>query len=193
MISSWTRFSLFFVKGGLVFGKNIMFRILIFSLSVYYAGCREPAERVIYRDYPVEFDDVQDQMEVIGDPEIILGIFEEQLFTELHNDDEVPIVYGLQGGTWLHLSIRVFGLRSDGEIDVSLTNNQHTLGEVNYLLRLVRSAEGFLEAYDIPVPVTPPNDMDLSSIFGEKYTITIGFASGEKSASANANVVLIDG
>ncbi len=62
--------------------------------------------------------------------------------------DEVPVIHGFQGGTWIHLSVRVTGLPSDGMIEASLGD----VGSIRYGLKLTRSPEGFLEAYDIPIP-----------------------------------------
>ncbi len=157
------------------------------------SGCGEVTERIVYRDHPVDFDQTDERLDVVGDPGLVLGLFEEQLFSELSDGDDVAIVYGLQGGTWLHLSMRVFGIRPDGQISVSLANDVTELGAVAYPLRLTRSAEGFLEAYDIPIPVNPPDGEELSILFGQRYTIVISFESGEVSATASIDVVLIDG
>ena len=152
-------------------------------------GCGEVIEKTVYRDHPVELDVTGDEQTVIGDPEVVLGLFEEQLFDELVDGQQVAIVYGLQGGTWVHLSLRVFGMRPDGEISATLGD----LASIGYPLKLVRTAEGFLEVYDVPIPVNPPDGMPLSVLFGQTYTLTVTFASGEVSTAAEVRIVLVDG
>ena len=140
-------------------------------------------------DFPVEFTDVAGEGEWTGEKEMVLGIYEEQLFRTLHDGDAVHIINGLQGGTWVHLSIRISGLPRVGVVKVELGEN---VGAIEYNLKLVRTAEGFLEAYDIPVPV-PFIGEELEALYGQTVSLKVSFTAAEQSVEAENQVVLEKG
>lgn len=165
-----------------------MKRLLIVSV-VLIAGCSESAaERIIYQDPPVVFDQEDYNRSVAGEPGLTLGIYEEQLFRELTQDADVPVIHGSQGGTWVHLSIRVTGMPADGLIAASLGD----VGSIRYGLKLTRSPEGFLEAFDIPVPVRVPDD-ELEALFGTKLTLSVSFTVDDEVVEASLPVTLVEG
>ncbi len=155
---------------------------------VALCSCGEPEIRTIYKDHPVEFEDRAVLEEQLGDPELLLGVFEEQLFRTIEEGDDVAIIQGFQGGTWVHLSIQVKALPADGLIEASLGD----LGEIRYGLKLARTPEGFLEAYDIPIPVRRTEE-ELLDIYGRDYQLEVTFKSGGKEVSQSINVVLVEG
>ena len=162
---------------------------IVLGVLLQIMGCGDTEEYIVYRDRPVEFDERDQDTNIGGEPEVIIGLFDEQLFDELADGDDVPIVYGLQGGTWLHISVRVFGIHPDGEITVSLSD----LATIEYPIQLIRTVEGFFEVYDVPIPVEPPDGQDLTDLFGQEYTLTVSYSSKDLSASATVKIILIDG
>jgi len=152
------------------------------SLSACY-------EEIIYMDFPVQFTDVGGSSEWLGEKEMVLGVYEEQLFRGLGDGDAVHIINGLQGGTWVHLSVRVTGLPRAGVINVVLGED---IGAIEYNIKLVRTAEGFLEAYDIPVPVPFEGD-ELEALFGQTVVLKVSFSAEGQSVSAESLVVLEQG
>jgi len=158
------------------------------AAAALVAGCGDTVEHVVYRDYPVEYDEQDDLNDVVGDPELQLGVFSEQLFRGLNEGDEIAIVHGFQGGTWVHLSIRAFGVLADGEIDAKLGD----IGQIRFPLRLTRSAEGFLEAYDLPIPVNPA-DGNLDQFYGQTVELSVRFVAGETTIEKSIHVVLVSG
>ncbi len=158
-------------------------------LLLLVGGCSDaPVERIVYQDPAVVFDQDDYNQAVAGDPGITLGIYEEQLFRELHSGDDVPVIHGSQGGTWVHLSIRVTGLPSDGLIAASLGD----VGSIRYGLKLTRSPEGFLEAFDIPVPVRVGGE-ELEALFGTTLTLTVSFKVDDVEVEATMPVKLVEG
>jgi hypothetical protein len=158
-------------------------------LLLFAVGCSESAvERIVYEDPAVVFDQEDYDQAAQGDPGITLGIYEEQLFRELTAGDDVPVIHGSQGGTWVHLSIRVTGLPADGLIAASLGD----VGSIRYGLKLTRSPDGFLEAFDIPVPVRVSED-ELDALFGTQLTLTVSFKVDDITVEASMPVTLAEG
>ena len=167
--------------------------LLLIGLGLFagsLVACSEPpvTERIEYRDPPVVFDQEDYNEMTTGEPGITLGIYEEQLFRDLEENDDVPVINGSQGGTWVHLSIRVTGVRADGLISASLGD----VGSIRYGLKLTRSPEGFLEAYDIPVPVRVSED-ELDRLLGTTLPLTVSFTVDEEVLEATLPVTLVEG
>ena len=171
-------------------GKHLGFRSPFVVVAVLLASVIPCCEtRTTYEDFPVEFDDPLGQDVIFGDPAIFPGTNEEQLFSEIEDGDTVYIIHGFQGGTWVHLSIRVTGLPSVGNIVASLGIN---VGEIAYDIKLIRTAEGYLEAYDIPIPIPFEGD-ELETLYGQEATLTVSFTTAAGAASATRVVILGDG
>lgn len=134
------------------------------------------------------FDQEDYDNAVTGEPGLTLGIYEEQLFRELDDGADVPVIHGSQGGTWVHLSIRVTGLPADGLISATLGE----VGSIRYGLKLTRSPEGFLEAFDIPVPVRVPED-ELEGLFGTTLELHVSFTVDDTTVEARLPVKLVEG
>lgn len=160
--------------------------VLIFALCAG-SGCGETVYDDVYLDHPVEFDDDGSEI-VVGEKFMTMGIFEEQLFREIEEGDDVPIIHGFQGGTWIHLSLRIGGMPPDGRVTVELGD----LGEISYGQRLARTPEGFLEVYDIPVPVRLPED-ELELLYGQELDLKAEFSSGTDTVSSVLKVVVVEG
>jgi len=146
-------------------------------------------EEIVYRDFPVEFSDVNEREAGPGEKNMALGVYEEESFREIDEGDSLPIINGLQGGTWVHLSVRVSGLPRSGNIAVQLGNG---IGSVEYSLKLLRTAEGFLEAYDIPIPV-PFEGEELEALFGTTVSIKVEYSADSGAVTAETLVVLEKG
>ncbi len=149
-------------------------------------GCQE---RVVYRDHDVEFNEAGSERFWSGQPELIPGLHKEQLFVPLANGDGLGIIHGLQGGTWIHLSVRIGGMPKYGTIGADLGAE---VGAIEYKIKLVRTAEGFLEAYDIPIPIKREGAA-LDALFGSKAVLDVRFSAGDKKVEAKRDVVLEKG
>ncbi len=146
-------------------------------------------EVIIYKDYPVVYDDPFGDDLIVGDPAIFPGTNHEQLFEELKDGDDCHIIYGFQGGIWVHLSIRVTGMPSSGTVFASLGTD---VGEIQYDLKLMRTAEGFLEAYDIPIPINADEET-IEALYGSEATLTVRFTTEAGEIEAVRNVILEEG
>ena len=162
--------------------------------ALLLAGCGE-SYAPYYTDVAMERDVDPDAIDFDGDPWLIPGVYEEQLFSEVETGGEMHIIHGFKGGVGVHLSIRVNGMRSLGRIKAGL-GEDNAIGETQYDLRLSRTAEGFLEAYDIPIPISYRGD-DLAgyleSLYGERQPLNITFRVQDRSVSAEREIVLEPG
>jgi len=159
--------------------------LTIALLTLWTGGCVD--YNVVYQDLPVEFEE-EEQTQITDELSIAMGLYEEQLFRELGDSDEVPVIHGFQGGTWVHLSIRVTGMPPDGMIRASLGE----VGQIRYGIKLTRSPEGFLEAYDIPVPV-PLTEADLELFYGQEVTLKAEFSANGEAVAAELKIVIVEG
>jgi hypothetical protein len=143
-------------------------------------GCGE--REVIYQDREVFFDYDPDEAQASMEKTIQVGVYEEQLFRSIEAQDELHIVAGFQGGIWAHISLRVTGLRSRGRIEARLSLGEDgsgaVVGETGFPIKLVRTAEGFLEAYDIPIPVGDRGSAmaDVAQYFGRPALLTVRYS-----------------
>ena len=162
-----------------------MLAVMALSMSMV-GGCDHV---IIYKDYPVVFDDPFGQDQIVGDPALFPGTNHEQLFEEIRDGDDCHIIYGFQGGIWIHLSIRVTGMARSGTIYASLGD---AIGEVEYDMQLMRTAEGFLEAYDIPIPINADEET-VEGLYGTKTTLTVRYTTEDGEIEAVREVTLEEG
>jgi hypothetical protein len=159
---------------------------LLFGLAALLASCDEV---IIYQDHPVVFDDPFGEDLIVGDPGIFPGTNHEQLFEELLDGDDCYIIYGFQGGIWVHLSIRVTGLPSSGTVFASLGTS---IGEIEYDLKLMRTADGFLEAYDIPIPINADEET-IEALYGTEAILRVRYTTDAGEIEAVRKVILGEG
>lgn len=164
-------------------------RLLLLSLVVLCA-CGAQEGEPIYMDYPVEFDG--DGLEE-AEPMLTAGVYREPAFIPLEPGDPMEVINGFQGGTWIHLSVRAVGVRSDGLIRASLLGDQgQELSQIRYGLKLARTPEGHLEAYDIPLPMRY-SDEELEGLFGQTARLQVEFEAAGESVNVDMDVVIADG
>lgn len=114
--------------------------------------------------------------EVIGEFSLALGIYEEQLFNTLEHGDEIPVVNGFQGGTWIMPALRCTGVTETVSLEAELVlENGEVLGQVDsFDSRLDRTPAGSLDANAVPVPVNREDpSLPLDDIFGQTATFRI--------------------
>jgi hypothetical protein len=145
-------------------------------------ACGEPVAPV-YSDVPTVALTEDDELRAGEQVSITAGVLNEQLFNELEAGDPLHIINGFQGGTWVHVSIRVTGMRSRGRIDASLGEG---VGETAFELKLIRTAQGFMEAHDIPIPVRG----DVDDLVGQEAVLQLTYTSREEVIDLALPVVL---
>jgi hypothetical protein len=153
-----------------------------FAVLVALNACGEvPAP--IYRDVPTVALTEDDERHVGEEKTLTAGVLNEQLFDAVKAGDALHIINGFQGGTWVHISVRITGMRSRGRIVASLGE---AVGETAFELKLIRTAQGFMEAHDIPIPVRG----DIDDLIGRDATLHITYTSREEALDLELPVVL---
>jgi hypothetical protein len=165
-------------------------RLLLLAVVCGLWGCGGQEAETIYMDYPVEFDG-DGQVEV--DPMLTAGVYLEPTFVPLEAGDPMEVINGFQGGTWIHLSVRAVGVRADGLIRASLTTQGgQELSQIRYGLKLGRTPEGTLDAYDIPLPMRY-SDQELEALFGQTARLEVEFTASGETVNVDMQVVIADG
>lgn len=159
-------------------------------------GCN-PDETVLLVDPPVDYGD-EDIGVVTGDPELDLGVYEEQLYTPIGEGDELRILFGSQGGTWVMPAVRAQGLNLEVDVAATLTTaEEEVVGETRGTQRLVLATDGWFEIQALPVPVRheAPNEAEpIDDLYGVEATlrVTLTDPAGTE-ATASVDIVLGEG
>ncbi len=136
-------------------------------------GC---VEEVTYVDPAVTFSDVG-IFEVTGDPGVTLGLYTEQFFVELESGDELPIIFGFQGGTGVMPALRTTGFHFDCRVSGAVvTEGGERVGFlIDSPVRLDRTPDGTLDVESMPIPIahlsTPEEPID--DLYGQPATLEV--------------------
>ena len=152
-------------------------RIVAFAwLAVACGGEDKPGEvKTIYRDLPVDLEDTEWTPPIEGDPGLTVGVTEDQLFRELADGDDAPIIEGFQGGYWVHVAVRAVGVGRSGSIEGRLTikGEDDPVGSLRADLKLVLTREGFSERPQVPISLTEDWQKRFSDLFGKSGAIRV--------------------
>ena len=116
---------------------------------------------------------------VEGEPTLIIGVTEDQLFRELLDGEDAPVVEGFQGGRWVHISLRATGVGIRGSLVGTLHMGDELVGELSEDLRLVPTREGFAERTQVPIALKEAWQLKFEQLFGETGIITVAFTDTE--------------
>jgi hypothetical protein len=153
-----------------------------FAVLIALNACGE-APAPIYSDVPTVALTEDDERRAGEERSLTAGVLNEQLFNVIEAGDPLHIINGFQGGTWVHISVRVTGMRSRGRIEASLGE---AVGETAFELKLIRTAQGFMEAHDIPIPVRG----DVDDLVGRDAILHITYTSRDEAIDLDLPVVL---
>ncbi len=166
---------------------------LLVCLFAALPGCRT---EILWIDPPYSYDVVQRGCG--GELGLTLGMYEEQIYNDFSELAELPIVDGLQGGTWCMPAVRTFGLKNPVKLKATVTT---TAGEVVGRtvvanLRLVLSPDGACEVLALPIPIQHPADpkAPVTDLFGvgARIEVEVRGADGQV-GKLGADVTLIQG
>ncbi len=124
----------------------------------------------------------------VGDPSLVVGVVRDGRFEPCEAGQDLPILNGFQGGRWIHIALRVTGVRNRGRVQLGVAG----VGEASYDIKLVRRGD-FLEVFDLPIPVgrTPRLDDDqIDALAGENAHLVVSFTVGETRMSQEHDLVL---
>lgn len=170
----------------------VVLAVLISSLT---ASC---VEEILLIDPAVTFSESNEPV-VTGEISLTLGMYQEQFFEPLNEGDELPIIFGLQGGTWVMPAIRCTGMAVSVEVTASVVTESGE--EVGVLpsdgMRLLPQPDGSLHIEAIPIPIGHPgtaSNQPIDDLYGQNAVLTISVLdSGGRRAEAHIDLVLTSG
>mgnify|MGYP001449384144 FL=1 len=124
----------------------------------------------------------------IGDPSLVVGIVRDGRFEPFQAGQDLPILNGFQGGRWIHVALRVTGVRNRGRVQLGVAG----VGEASYDIKLVRRGD-FLEVFDLPIPVgrSPRLDDDqIDALAGDSAHLVVSFTVGQTRLAQDHDLVL---
>ncbi len=151
-------------------------RLLWATLTL--AGCGEDPGTVL-RDHPVDLRNTEWAPPVEGDPTLIIGVTEDQLFRELSDGAEAPVIEGFQGGRWVHMSLRATGVGIRGSLVGTLALGDEIVGELSEDLKLVPTREGFAERTQVPIALKEAWQLKFEDLFDQAGSIAVAFTDTE--------------
>ena len=151
------------------------------------AGCGEetpaadPEDKIVYRDTPVDLEDTEWTPPIEGDPALTVGVTEDQLFRELVDGDDAPIIEGFQGGFWVHISLRTTGLGRSGRIDGRLVvdDEDDPVGKLAADLRMTPTREGFFERSQVPIALGEAWQEHFADLYDRAGRIEVSYTDEE--------------
>lgn len=130
------------------------------ALSILCAGCDMGTE-IRYVDPAIVIDESYFIEPVKGDPTVLLGLYEEQLFDGLEEGEELPVVWGLQGGHWTMPCIRTVGIASRATVDCTvIMDDGEMVGKTKAKTNFFLTASGYLEYQSFPIPIEHEADAE---------------------------------
>ncbi|MBK6516745.1 MAG: hypothetical protein IPM79_21240 [Polyangiaceae bacterium] len=171
-------------------------RVRFVLCALLLAGC----DRVVgfrWVDPDIEVgDDGPDP--ISGDPQLALGFYVEQLLEPLAEGDGLPVVYGLQGGTWTMPAVRTTGIANIATVSCDVvTEGGEQVGVVETRQIFVRATDGWFEVQAFPIPIVheaPNQAASIEDLYGVKATLSCTVSDDQDhEASQTRGVILVEG
>lgn len=128
------------------------------ALSVTMTSCTDVVTVPV--DPDVDYGDPPTYVPT-GEPELELGVYEEQLYFRLMEAGECPYKSRPQGGTWAHLAIRARGVGMEARFEVVFEHiDGRHIGSTATHESLALSPDGWIEVQSFPVPIDNAPSVD---------------------------------
>ena len=145
-------------------------------LALAWPGLACDAEPELrYVDPPVKLAAVHGVEPVAGDPAVEIGFYAGQVFAPLAEGGDLPVIHGLQGGTWTMPAMRLTGIGSPATVMCLVTTDGgEAVGRANALARFFASPGGALEIQFFPIEIrhaAPAETSPIDDLYGQKATL----------------------
>jgi len=153
---------------------------------------------VVYVD-PPGVERAQGGPLVEGEPYVELGIYHEQLYEQLIEGSEAPIVYGLQGGTWTHPAIRTEGIAPQATVTCTVTTSEddELVGTSQAFSQFFVTPQAQYQVQSFPIPIVHTHadkGPGIEDLFGQEATLECSVMDEDDRASeASVTVTLSQG
>lgn len=133
-----------------------------------------------------------------GPPSAELGFYFTDDYTTFGEGDGLPVVNGLQGGTWTMPVIRTQNLGSFSvvECDVTMVESGEVVGFMSAKTKFFLSPDGFYEALNVPIPVyhAGSEGAPIDDLFDKMATVACSVTDkDERMASFELDLMLVKG
>ena len=165
---------------------------LLAAAGVVFSACDV---EIVYIDPPVKLVSETADMPV-GPPELELGFYEGGVYRPLEAGSELPVVHGLQGGTWTMPAVRTRGLGTYAELICRLvTASGEQVGYVGAKTKFYFNGAGHLEVANFPIPVFHPDRPQdaITDLYDMEATLTCTLENGEDAAAFEVALVISEG
>jgi hypothetical protein len=157
-------------------------------------GCGGGARRV-FSDLPLVVDGEQPAIPDGVAASLQIGHEDEEgAFVEFTDGGPMPVIRGPQGGRWLHLVLRAYAMRREGQVNVALRRDGpqgELVAAAAHRILLSPTFEGFIEARDVPVAV-PLSDSDIAALDGQPAHLHIEYEAADRRAEVDVALVFDD-
>ena len=163
---------------------------LVLTMCIF--GCDV---EIIYIDPPIHLI-AAPSAEPTGPPHLELGVYEGTRYTRLEDGASLPVVNGLQGGTWTMPAVRTQGLGAYAELTCALeTDAGERVGYVSAKTKFFFNGAGSLEVGNFPIPVYHPDRPHdtIEDLFGVEATLSCSLVNDVDEAHFQARVIISDG
>lgn len=154
------------------------------------SACVQEEVRVetVRRDLPVDQDDREWAPPAAGPPHLVVGVREDEGFRELEDGDALIIERGMQGGRWVHISLRTTGLRRAVTCVAALSVEAHgaPVGALEAALRLKATREGPMEAPQVPVPLEAEWEERVPDLLGRPGRLDVALSDSDGARAAGS-------
>lgn len=176
--------------------RSPLFRPLLLAALLPLASC-EVDTQVIYVDPVVDFGDRAAYVPS-GKPTVDIGFYVEQLYLPLGEEDDCPVVYGLQGGTWSMPALRTLGIDITAHVICSVvTDGGEVVGAADVQESFVLATDGWLEIQALPIEIrhAPPHEADdIDDLIGQGATLSCTVTDdADRSDTRTLHVTLSEG
>ena len=150
---------------------------------------------ILYIDPPIKL--VQETIDLpSGPPELEIGFYEGGSYRSLEDGASLPVVHGLQGGTWTMPAVRSRGLGTYAELVCSLvTASGEQVGYVGAKTKFYFNGAGHLEVANFPIPVFHPDrpQDSIADLYEVEATLTCTLENEEDAATFEVALVISEG
>ena len=125
-----------------------------------------------------------------------LGFYHQNSYTPFDDGALLPVVHGLQGGTWTMPAVRLTGLGTYGELTCSLTTEAgERVGFVIAKTKFYFNTTGQLEVANFPIPVFHPDQpgAPIDDLYGLKATLSCTLFNDSGDAAFQAKIQITAG
>lgn len=157
--------------------------------SALLLGCGD--EVIVWRDPDVRVADATGGDH--GPRTLVVGFGEAGAFVSLEADPTLPIVRGLQGGTWTMPTLRADTLAATLAVACTLATDDEALGRTTVTTPTRPAAPGWVEVARLPIPVThaPPNaHLAIADLDGALATLSCSVSAAGATATSQSRVTL---